>query len=52
MVPVLPAGDTLPSLSVAGAALTTVRGEVSASHAMAAMAVVLGVGAFISMLKI
>jgi hypothetical protein len=46
MVPVLPAGDTLPSLSVAGAALTMVRGEVLACPAMA---VVLGVGASISM---
>ena len=46
MVPVLPAGETLPSLSVAGAALTMVRGEVLASPAMA---VVLGVGASVSM---
>jgi hypothetical protein len=45
MLPVLPAGDTLPSLSVAGAALN--HGErrgvgLSCDGAMAAMAVVLG----------
>ena len=46
-VPVLPAGDTdvhtLPCSSVAGAAFTMVRGEVSAAPAMAAMAGVVGV---------